>query len=100
MEWALSRCGCRDDVDAAAIPIKHHCPLNQGEQGVILALSYILARMKHGSHLPDKDVPGADGFAAKPFYTPPLRIGIATVTAGALSLFMCHFPNLSKAIEA
>ena len=64
--------------------------VDQGVEGVVVALSDALARMELRADLADEDIARPNLLAAEPLYTAALGIRVASVSAGALSFFMCH----------
>jgi hypothetical protein len=53
-------------------------------------LANTLSRMPFVANLSDQDVSRNNGFSAKLFDPSTLSVGITTVSAGTLSLFMGH----------
>ncbi len=80
----------RQNVDAAAIAIKSHGAVYQREQRVVLALADIATGVKLVAALPNKYIPGPHRLAAKMLDAPPLRVGIAAVSTGTLTLLVSH----------
>ena len=65
--------------------------LGNCEQGIISTDLDVQARFDLGAALADEDVSGENGLTSKFFYTQPLCIAVATVSAGTTTFFMCHF---------
>lgn len=82
---------CRDDVDASSLLVEHDMPVDDSEQGVIVALSHAASRTPFGAALTDQNVARGDDFAAEFFDAAALCVGIAAVAAGSLTFLMCHF---------
>ena len=79
------------DVDAAPFAIKEHRTIDQCEQCVVIALTDIGTRVETIANLTNDDISCANGFAAVLLHATTLSIRVATITAGALTLLMCHF---------
>ena len=79
----LVQSGGRDDAHRATAPgaldRELNVPLNESEQGVILAEADVLTRMEFGAALANEDVPGEDHLSAIAFYTQTLRFRIASI---------------------
>jgi len=83
-----------EHVDAAAAAIEFYVAVDQGVEGVVVALAHVAAGMETGAQLPNKNIARPDVLAAKALYAATLGIRIATVAAGALTFFMCHGNHL------
>ena len=70
-----------NDVDSSSALIELDLTVHNSENGEIGTHSDTTTRMKFRADLPDDDIPRPNGFAAKPFNSSSLSIGIATVTA-------------------
>ena len=70
-----------EDVDPAAIAAagELHFAVDEGEQGVVLAETDVLAGIDRGAALPDEDVAGADHLAVELLGAKMLRIAVPTV---------------------
>ena len=78
------------NVDSATITVEVNLAVHQREKRVVTAHADVLTGMPLGSTLANDDVACDDRLAAKLLNTQTLRIGIATVAAGTLSLLMSH----------
>jgi hypothetical protein len=67
-----------------------HRAFNQGEQCVVFTLTNAYTWVEFISYLSHKNVPCSNMLTTETLDTAPLRIGIATVAARALTFFMCH----------
>ena len=65
--------------------------INEGKQGVIFTLADATTGSKLVPYLANQNIAGADLFATEFLDASPLGVGVTTVTAGTLSLLMCHF---------
>ncbi len=86
----LVRSGNRIDVHAAAITVKAHMPVHQGEDSVILAESDSLTWMELRSTLADDDVSRDHRLATKLFHAESLAYAVATVLYRSLTFLMSH----------
>src|SRR4051812_11130456 len=77
-------------VYTAAFAVEDDLAVDEGEQGVIIALADAFAGVELGAQLTDDDVAGDYFLAAETLDAAALTVGIATVAAGALTFFMCH----------
>jgi hypothetical protein len=64
--------------------------VDQGIEGKVAALADAFASVEAISDLSDDNIAGLDFFASKAFHASVLSIGVTTVSAGALTFFMCH----------
>ena len=87
---ALTRCTITNNVNSSSASIELDFAVHEGEKSVIITDSDTTTGMKLRTYLPNKNVSRPNNFAAKLFDSPPLSIGIPTITAGALSLFVRH----------
>lgn len=86
------------NVHTLAALIELDFAIHEGKKSEIGADSDTLSGMKLRSHLPNKNVPSPNGFATVLFDSTPLSVGIPTVTAGPLTLFMRHcFLKIARA---
>jgi hypothetical protein len=85
-----SVCGRRFDVNPSAFAIEFDDAVNQREQRVVVALPDVAARMVAIAYLPNQDIASPDRFTTVFFDSTSLRVRVATVSAGSLSLFMGH----------
>ena len=81
-----------DDVDSFPALVELHLSINQGEDGIVVAETYPAAWEKFCTDLPHDDVSGTDVLTAIFFHSPALSVGVASISARPLSLFMCHCP--------
>ena len=86
---------CVDNLNSTAAAVEMHVPVDQRVQRKIAPLADPFARMKAVADLADEDVSGSNFFAAESLHAEALRVGVTTVTARALSFFMCHGNHLS-----
>jgi hypothetical protein len=70
--------------------------IHKGEKGKIVTDSDTATWMELRSNLPNDDVSRPNDLPAKLFDSPPLPIGIPTITAGPLSFLMCHCSRTAK----
>ena len=80
----------RSNVDAAAFAVEEHAAVDEGENRVVTAHTDTLTGVELGAALADDDVTGDDGLAAELLNAETLAAGIAPVTDGTLTFFMCH----------
>ena len=64
--------------------------VGEGEQGVILAATDILARRDVRTALTNDNLTGLDGLTAEDLGAKALSRRIATVTGASLTLLVCH----------
>jgi len=62
----------------------------EGEQGVVLAASHVVAGVEVGAALANDDLAGVDFLAAETLHAQALGIGVAAVTGTGNALFGCH----------
>jgi hypothetical protein len=79
-----------DDLDPATAAVEMDVSINEGKKREIAPLADSLAGMEAVADLTDDDVSGANFLPAEQFHSQTLRIGVASVSAGALSFFMSH----------
>jgi hypothetical protein len=91
--------GRRYDANAATILIVFDGSLDKSEKSEIFALSYAATGMKPIADLADQNIAGYDALAAKTLYAAALPIGIASISTGTLTLFMCHVCELQNAAD-
>src|SRR5687768_680936 len=78
------------ELPAAPPVLELHDAVHLGEEGVILAAADVLAGEEDGTALAHDDRAARDALAAEGLDAQVLRVRVAAVAAGALSLFMCH----------
>src|SRR5688572_32169478 len=76
------------DVDLAALELDG--AVLEREDRVVLAEADVEAGVELRAALADDDPAGGDELPAEHLHAPVLRVAVATVAAGTLSLFMCH----------
>ena len=81
-----------DDVHSFSASVEMDLTIHEGKKSEIVANSNTATRMELRPHLPNENVSCSHGFAAIFFDSPPLSIGIPTISARPLSLFMRHCP--------
>jgi hypothetical protein len=86
------------DLNAATAPVKLYVAIDQCVEGEVAPLSNPSARVEPVADLADENVSGPHLLAAESFHAAALRIGVASVSAGALSLFVCHEVTSSRAV--
>jgi hypothetical protein len=79
-----------DDLDAAAAAIEVDVSVDQRIERIVAALTNPLAGVETVADLADEDVSGAHFLAAESLHAATLRVGVTSVSAGALSFFVCH----------
>ena len=62
----------------------------QSEQGVVLAAANVLTGVDVGATLANQDFARANDLAGKTLAAQTLGVGIAAVSGGAKTFFMCH----------
>jgi len=80
----------RDDIDPPSAAIKLDLAVHKGEYGEIVADSGAPTGMEPSADLSNENVPRPNRFTAKLFDSPSLTVGIPTIPAGPLTLFMRH----------
>src|SRR5438128_333347 len=80
----------RHHADVFAGLIEQDHAVGEGEQGMVAAAADVAAGQELGAALTHDDPTRANPLAGIYLHAQPLRIGIATVAAGALTLLMCH----------
>ncbi|CUX35255.1 hypothetical protein AGR5A_Cc70242 [Agrobacterium genomosp. 5 str. CFBP 6626] len=78
---------------AVGLRAEVHVTCGQCENRVVLADADIGARMPLRAALTQNNVAWNDGFAAELLYAKALGFGIATVTRGTASFFVCHWSS-------
>ena len=81
---------CVDNLNSTAAAVEMHVPVDQRVQRKIAPLADPFARMKAVADLADEDISGSHLLAAEPFHAETLRVRVTSVSAGALSFFVCH----------
>jgi hypothetical protein len=79
-----------DDLNAAAAAVEMHVAVDQGVQREIASLTHPLTGVESSAHLADENVPGSHGFSAESLHAATLGVRVTSVSAGTLSLLMCH----------
>jgi hypothetical protein len=79
-----------DDIDSPSSLIELDFPIDEGINGEIVPDSDPATGMELRPDLPDDDISRSNRLSAIFFDTSPLSVGIPTVAAGPLSLFMRH----------
>jgi hypothetical protein len=97
--------GCRHDAyegATLALGVETHFPVDEREEGVVLAEANIGARMEFRTALTDEDVAGDNVLTAELLHAKATAGRITTVTRGAACFFMGHLdePFLRLAREA
>lgn len=77
-------------IDATTFAIEFHFAIDECEQRVVFALANAFAGVELVADLTDEDVASDDFFATILLHATTLSVRIATVTARALTFFMCH----------
>jgi hypothetical protein len=88
--WRQLRGAGVDNLNSPAATVKMHISVDEGIERKITSLAYPLARVKPVTDLSHEDIPGTHFLAAESLHAQTLGIGITSVSAGALSFFMCH----------
>src|SRR5215207_6466865 len=76
------------DVDLAALELDR--AVLEREDGVILVEADVVAGLVLGAALADDDAAGGDELPAKDLDAAVLRVAVAAVAGGTLTLLMCH----------
>ena len=84
-----------EDVDATTFLIEFDVSVDQGKDCVIGTESNALAGTELRSHLTNDNAACFCRLSAVQLHSTPLTIGIASVTTGALTFFMCHEKTFS-----
>ena len=77
-----------NDVDSS--PTEADGSLNQCEERVVLAATNLVAGLEVRATLANDDGSGLGGLTSVQLHSAKLRVGVATVLGGPLSLLMCH----------
>jgi len=64
--------------------------VDKGVQREVAALTNPTAGVKSVAYLADEDISGSHLLAAESLHAATLRVRVTSVSAGALSLFVCH----------
>ena len=80
----------RDLLAVLAEMLETNGAVYESEEGIILALADVGARMDLGSALTNENVAGENELTVSTLRAETLGLGIAAVLGGAHSLFMCH----------
>ena len=78
------------NLNPTAAAVEMHVSVDQRIEREIAPLTNPSARVKAVADLADEDVSGSHLLTAESFHAETLRIGVASVPAGALSFFVCH----------
>jgi hypothetical protein len=91
---------CGDDRDVLSVLVAPYNEpdgaVHQREQRMVSAKTYIFARMKCGSALPDDNTSGGNHLPAKDLDAEAFRLRITTISGCAASFFVCHIGLLKK----
>jgi hypothetical protein len=79
-----------DDLNAAAAAVEMDESVDERVEREVAALANPLAWVETVAYLADENVPGSHGFSAEALHTETLRVRVTSVSAGALSFFVCH----------
>src|SRR6476469_3935848 len=79
-----------DELAAPPTVLELDDAVDLGEERVVLAQTDVLAGVELRAALADDDRAPRDRLAAERLHAQVLGVGVAAVTAGALSFFMCH----------
>jgi hypothetical protein len=89
--WARrSHRPCVDNLNSPAAAVKMHVSVGQRIERKIAPLADALAGVKAVADLADKDVSGSYLLTAESLHSQTLRVRITSVSARALSFFVCH----------
>ena len=80
----------RDLLAVLAEMLETNGAVYESEEGIILALADVGARMDLGSALTNENVAGENELTVSTLRAETLGLGIAAVLGGAHSFFMCH----------
>jgi hypothetical protein len=78
------------DVHAAALLVKAHLAVHEGEDGEVFAETDVCAGLPLGAALAADDVAGDDNFTTELFDAETLALAIASVFNATLTFFMSH----------
>jgi hypothetical protein len=84
-----------DDLNSPAAAVEMDVSVSQRVERKIASLAHPFAGVETVADLSNEDVSGPHLLAAESLYSQTLRVGITTVSAGALSFFVCHNNHLS-----
>ena len=79
-----------NNLDSAAATVEMHVSVDQRIKRKITPLAHPLAWVEAVADLTDEDNSGPHCLAAESFHPQTLRIGVTSVSARALSFFVCH----------
>src|SRR3569832_1908703 len=82
----------------AALDLELHDAVGQREQGMVAADADVAARMEVRAALTDQDITRRHLLITEALDAEALRVGVASVTATAACLFMCHGTNLLRVL--
>jgi len=83
-------------VNPSTTPVKVNITVRQSEERVISTYSNPLARVILRPQLPDQNITRLNELTGESLDSSPLGVGIATISAGTLTLFMSHNHSLSN----
>ncbi len=83
-----------ENIDPTTVLVEFDVAVDQGENRVIAPESDTLTGAEFRADLPNDDAAGPSRLPAKKLDAATLPIGIATVSTGTLTFFMCHKPHL------
>ena len=79
-----------NNLNAAAAAIELDVSVDQCVEREVRALANPLTGVEAIANLADENVSGAHGFSADALHAATLRVRVTSVSAGALSFFVCH----------
>ena len=85
-----------NDVDPAPFAVELYSAVDQSKEGVVLPLADAATWVELGTDLPDENIADANLLSSESLHAAHLRIGIATVAAGALTFLMSHRSTCKK----
>ena len=92
MQRLLLRNGCNADVRfSGGLLAEVHLAVHQGEEGVVLAHTHVLAGIVHRAPLTYDDIARFGELAAKELHAQPLAFRLTAVLRATYSFLVCHF---------
>ncbi len=79
-----------NDVYTTTFAVEEYATIDEGEDRVITTHAYTFTRLELSTTLTDDDVARNDCLSTKLLYAEALAAGVASVTYGTLTFFMCH----------
>jgi hypothetical protein len=79
-----------DNLNATAAAVELDEPVDEGVEREVGPLADAVARVETVADLADDNVSGSNSLSAEQLYAASLRVRVTSVSAGALSLFVCH----------